>query len=152
MGISLRKGENTSLSKQVAGLQEIDVGLGWDARATSGIDFDLDAYAFLLEASGRVGRDEHFVFYNNRVSPCASVVLTEAQKYCILINLLDSLLSDGSADPAEQALFGRFLAGWGISETALEPAFKVIVTKNDKSIFSQKSHPKNSQRVNLTKR
>ncbi len=82
----------------------------------------------------------------------ANPVLTEAQKYCILINLLDSLLSDGNADPAEQALFNKFLTGWGVSEESFEPAFKVIVTKNDKAVFSQKNHPKNSQKVNLAKR
>jgi tellurium resistance protein TerD len=76
MGISLRKGENTSLSKQAAGLREVLIGLGWDVRATTGAEFDLDASAFLLDASGKVGRDEHFVFYNNKRSPCASVEST----------------------------------------------------------------------------
>lgn len=54
MGISLSKGGNVSLSKEEPGLNEITIGLGWDARATDGGDFDLDASLFALGASGKV--------------------------------------------------------------------------------------------------
>lgn len=73
MGISLKKGQNTSLSAAAPGLLEVQVGLGWDARATVGTEFDLDATAFMLGANGKVSQDEHFIFYNNRLSPCGSV-------------------------------------------------------------------------------
>lgn len=65
MAISLSKGGNVSLSKEDPGLDEIMVGLGWDARSTDGQDFDLDASAFLLKADGKVPSDTHFCFYNN---------------------------------------------------------------------------------------
>ncbi|MBF0428119.1 MAG: TerD family protein, partial [Magnetococcales bacterium] len=42
------------------------VGLGWDARATDGQPFDLDAVVFILGANGKVRSDSDFVFYNNR--------------------------------------------------------------------------------------
>ncbi|MDR2456797.1 MAG: TerD family protein, partial [Deltaproteobacteria bacterium] len=45
MAISLSKGGNVSLSKEAPGLKAVLVGLGWDARATDGADFDLDASA-----------------------------------------------------------------------------------------------------------
>ena len=42
MPINLTKGANVSLSNSVPGLTNILIGLGWDARATDGDDFDLD--------------------------------------------------------------------------------------------------------------
>lgn len=66
MAISLSKGGNVSLSKEDPTLDEIMVGLGWDARATDGVDFDLDASAFLLTAAGKVRNDADFCFYNNK--------------------------------------------------------------------------------------
>ena len=73
MGVSLSKGGNVSLSKEAPGLSAVLVGLGWDARSTTGADFDLDASALLLNASGKVVSDLHFVFYNNLTSPDGSV-------------------------------------------------------------------------------
>jgi tellurium resistance protein TerD len=65
MPISLSKGGRTSLSKDNPGLCKILVGLGWDARATDGGDYDLDASAFILTSAGRVRTDQDFIFYNN---------------------------------------------------------------------------------------
>lgn len=73
MGVSLQKGGNVSLSKAAPSLKKILIGLGWDARATDGADFDLDASAFLLDESGKVGSDDDFIFYNQLVSKCGSV-------------------------------------------------------------------------------
>lgn len=64
MALSLQKGGNISLSKQDANLSRILVGLGWDPRSTDGQQFDLDASAFLLTASGKVRGDHDFIFYN----------------------------------------------------------------------------------------
>ncbi|MFD7920504.1 TerD family protein [Streptomyces sp. NPDC059740] len=72
MGVTLAKGGNVSLSKAAPNLEKIMVGLGWDARSTTGAPFDLDASA-LLCAGGRVLGDEYFVFYNNLTSPEGSV-------------------------------------------------------------------------------
>ncbi|WNM32816.1 TerD family protein [Streptomyces sp. Li-HN-5-11] len=73
MGVSLGKGGNVSLSKEAPGLSAVLVGLGWDVRTTTGADYDLDASALLLNASGKVVSDRHFVFYNNLTSPDGSV-------------------------------------------------------------------------------
>ncbi|GGL64827.1 chemical-damaging agent resistance protein C [Streptomyces fumigatiscleroticus] len=73
MGVSLSKGGNVSLSKEAPGLTAVLVGLGWDVRTTTGTDYDLDASALLLDASGKVPSDRHFVFYNNLTSPDGSV-------------------------------------------------------------------------------
>lgn len=73
MAISLKKGGNISLTKTDPGLKHILVGLGWDARATDGNDFDLDMSAFLLGENGKVRSDSDFIFYNQLVSACRSV-------------------------------------------------------------------------------
>lgn len=73
MGVSLSKGGNVSLTKQAPGLTAVLVGLGWDARTTSGTDFDLDASALLVNPAGRVLSDDHFIFFNNLRSPDGSV-------------------------------------------------------------------------------
>ncbi len=73
MAISLNKGGKLSLSKEAPDLKKVLVGLGWDARATDGADFDLDASAFLLDANGKVRSDADFIFYNQLKSTCGSV-------------------------------------------------------------------------------
>lgn len=73
MAISLSKGGNVSLSKEAPGLNEITVGLGWDARVTDGTDFDLDASVFITGENGKVLSDASFIFYNNKTSACGNV-------------------------------------------------------------------------------
>ena len=73
MSVSLSKGGNVSLSKEVPGLQAVLVGLGWDVRTTTGADFDLDASGLMLNSAGKVPSDSHFIFFNNLTSPDGSV-------------------------------------------------------------------------------
>jgi tellurium resistance protein TerD len=73
MALSLSKGGNVSLSKTDPNLVRILIGLGWDERSTDGVDFDLDASAFLLTASGKVRGDHDFIFYNQLKSQDGSV-------------------------------------------------------------------------------
>ncbi|MCA0159115.1 TerD family protein [Tsukamurella sp. M9C] len=73
MGVSLSKGGNVSLSKEAPGLTAVAVGLGWDARSTTGAEFDLDASALAVDTAKRVLDDQHFVFYNNLRSPDGSI-------------------------------------------------------------------------------
>lgn len=73
MGVSLAKGGNVSLTKEAPGLTAVVVGLGWDVRTTTGTDFDLDASAIMLDATGKAISDRHFVFFNNLTSPDGSI-------------------------------------------------------------------------------
>ena len=73
MAISLNKGGDLSLSKTDPSLNQVLIGLGWDARATDGADFDLDASAFLLAANDKVRGETDFIFYNQTRSPEGSV-------------------------------------------------------------------------------
>ena len=74
MGINLSKGQKVSLTKDNPGLKKVVVGLGWDINAfDTGGDFDLDAAAFCLTESGKVSRQEDFVFYGNLKHPSGGI-------------------------------------------------------------------------------
>ena len=87
MAISLTKGQNVSLSKTDPSLNNVLVGLGWDARSTDGQDFDLDASVFMATENAKVPSDSYFIFYNQLVSPCGGVEHTG-----------DNLTGDGDGD------------------------------------------------------
>jgi len=87
MGVSLTKGGNVSLSKEAPGLTAVLVGLGWDARTTTGTDFDLDASAIMVNADGKVLSNSHFIFFNSTTSPEGSVEHTG-----------DNLTGEGAGD------------------------------------------------------
>jgi tellurium resistance protein TerD len=73
VSVSLTKGGNVSLTKEAPGLTNVIVGLGWDARTTTGTEFDLDASAILVGTDGKVLSDKHFIFFNNLTTPDATV-------------------------------------------------------------------------------
>ena len=65
MAINLTKGQRVDI-----GLQKIGVGLGWDPNTVgAGVDYDLDASAFMLGENGQVPGEQFFVFYSNPKSP-----------------------------------------------------------------------------------
>lgn len=74
MPVVLTKGGNVNLSKEAPGVQNMQVGLGWDVRATDGAPFDLDCSVFLLNSSGKVRSDADFIFFNNLKSACGGVI------------------------------------------------------------------------------
>lgn len=78
MSISLVKGNSLNLSKEVEGLSEIMVGLGWDV-AKKGFfsrNIDCDASAYLLDANGKMVNRNALVYFGNPKSACKSVVHT----------------------------------------------------------------------------
>jgi hypothetical protein len=66
----------------------------------------------------------------------------DVHKMAILVNICDSLLSDGKAEAAEQALFYKFLKAFEVSEDRFQPYFEVLILKNDRTVFSYANHPK----------
>ena len=65
----------------------------------------------------------------------ASTLLNSQQKLCVLINMADSLLSDGHADAAEEKIFIQALTAFGMTEDGFKPHFQTIALKNNRSIF-----------------
>lgn len=77
MAIQLSKGQRIDLTKTDPTLQKIVIGLGWDVKQfDGGQDYDLDASAFLLNASGKCRNEMDFIFYNNLQSIEGSVIHT----------------------------------------------------------------------------
>lgn len=74
MTLSLSKGQNLSLSKKVPGVDKFTIGLGWDARTTTGTDFDLDAFALLVGADGNVRSSADFIYFNQKEDAVGSVI------------------------------------------------------------------------------
>lgn len=69
----------------------------------------------------------------------APELLSTKDKWCILANVCDALLSDGHADAAELAQFSRLRHAFGVSDKQFEPFFKTLSFKNDKSILGRYS-------------
>lgn len=77
MAIQLSKGQRIDLTKTNPGLTRAVIGLGWDTnKYQGGHDFDLDASAFLVDASDKCTNDQDFIFYNNLTHPSESVIHT----------------------------------------------------------------------------
>ncbi|MEA5083562.1 MAG: TerD family protein [Lachnospiraceae bacterium] len=88
MPINLQKGQKVDLTKGNPGLKKLMVGLGWDTnKYDGGADFDLDAAAFLITDSGKVGTDTDFVFYGNLKHASESV-----------LHMGDNLTGEGDGD------------------------------------------------------
>ncbi len=74
MAITLSKGQKIDLTKTNPGLVRGVIGLGWDTNKYSGgKEFDLDASAFLVDASNRCQNDHDFIFYNNLKHPSGAL-------------------------------------------------------------------------------
>jgi uncharacterized tellurite resistance protein B-like protein len=67
----------------------------------------------------------------------APELLSMKDKWCILANVCDALLSDGVADPAELAQFARLKQAFGVEDKQFEPYFKILTLKNDKSVLGR---------------
>jgi len=78
MAINLSKGQSINLDKKRNNLTSMSMGLGWDTRqaapqggffkrllSSGGGDFDLDGFALLLGANGRLGTDKDVVYFGN---------------------------------------------------------------------------------------
>jgi uncharacterized tellurite resistance protein B-like protein len=65
----------------------------------------------------------------------SAMLLNDAQKLCVLLNLADALLSDGNAAAQEKNLFDRFLKSWNVSEIDFKSSLDIIMRKNDHSIL-----------------
>lgn len=69
-GVTLNLAKNTvlDLTKRNPGLSKVKLGAGWDV-AQTGVDFDLDISAFLLNANGKITSGSDVIFFNNMTAP-----------------------------------------------------------------------------------
>jgi hypothetical protein len=59
------------------------------------------------------------------------------------MNLVDSALAEGEAEPEERAFFDKVQKAFGISDEDFRPYFQVIMMKNDRGVFVDQNHPMN---------
>jgi len=64
-------------------------------------------------------------------------VLDKASTLCILTNVCDSLLADGSAGDDEVALFERMKTAWGIDTATFAPFERAIALKNNDTVMGE---------------
>ena len=66
----------------------------------------------------------------------AAALLNDHQKLCLLINMADSLLSDGRAEQSEQQAFGKALSQFGMTEDGFKSYFETLAIKNNRAVFN----------------
>ena len=67
----------------------------------------------------------------------AAAKLRPDQKLCIVLNMIDSAMSDGEAEPGEERLILQFAQAFGLSENELTPHFRTLVAKNDRAVLDR---------------
>lgn len=77
MAIQVRRGDQIDLSETGAEIEDMIVGLGWDAVGGQAVEFDLDASIFMLGKNNRVRSPRDMIFYNQMKSECGSVQLSK---------------------------------------------------------------------------
>ncbi|MEF2919441.1 MAG: TerD family protein [Acutalibacteraceae bacterium] len=116
MPINLSKGQKVDLTKGNPSLKKIMVGLGWDVNTfDSGVDFDLDAAAFMVGENGKCPTEKEFIFYGNLEHHTGSVK-----------HMGDNLTGDGEGDD-EQILVDLTT----IPENVAKIAFTVTIYDAD---------------------
>ncbi len=93
----------------------------------------------LLDQAVRIARTKPLDQFLAEVTP----ILTDAQRMCILLNLVDSAMSDGEAEGEEQDLVVKFQRAFGITDERFVPFFEALHVKNDRSVFLDPQHPHN---------
>ncbi|MCQ4158670.1 TerB family tellurite resistance protein [Roseomonas sp. GC11] len=67
----------------------------------------------------------------------AAPQLRHDQKLCIVLNMIDSAMADGDAEPGEQRLVMQFAEAFGLTEAELTPHFRTLVAKNDRAVLDR---------------
>ena len=61
-------------------------------------------------------------------------LLSPRQKLCVLVNVCDTMLSDGLVENAERELFKRMLPAFGQTEDSFKAYYQIIFLKNEKPL------------------
>jgi len=74
MSINLTKSQSIDLTKKNPSLNNLHIGLGWDANDANGNEIDCDVSVFMLNENNKIPGDGYFVFYNNLTSGDGAIV------------------------------------------------------------------------------
>ena len=75
--------------------------------------------------------------------------LSLAQKLAMLVDLYDTMLVDGVVNEAERSVFREFQRVFNIDEKTVRIIREVLMLRNDLSLFTDPSHPFNSDSFDL---
>ncbi|MGF3025232.1 TerB family tellurite resistance protein [Methylobacterium aquaticum] len=108
-------------------------------------EIDPEEIGHLMSVLGRNATRQHLdsaVRYVRATQPAqfladAAPRLRPDQKLCIILNMIDSAMSDGEAEPGEQQLIMQFAQAFGLSENDLTPYFQTLVAKNDRAVLDR---------------
>lgn len=77
--VNLTKGANVQLADKIAENSVMTVDLSWDPSKKEGVEFDIDAVAYLLDENGRLTGGSNIVFFGTpgKVHESGSVRLSE---------------------------------------------------------------------------
>jgi len=64
VSVNVVKGQRLDLTKGNPGLKTLKVGLGWDVNESNGVNFDLDAFCFGVDGSGKLADISHVCYFN----------------------------------------------------------------------------------------
>lgn len=62
--VNVIKGQRLDLTKGNPGLKSLKIGLGWDVNETSEVSFDLDAFCFGINSTGKLTDMAHVCYFN----------------------------------------------------------------------------------------
>ena len=108
-------------------------------------EIDPEEVGHLMSVLGRHTTRQHLesaVRYARATQPAqfladAAPRLRPDQRLCIVLNMIDSAMADGEAEPGEQRLIMQFAEAFGLSEQELTPYFKARVAKNDRAVLDR---------------
>lgn len=86
------------------------------------------ANRYIKEAMKKGTNFDHFLKESDEI-------LNESQKECIVINLIDMMLSDGQSDIHEEKLLYHILNHFGFDEQRFEIYKELMIKKNNHSVF-----------------
>lgn len=108
-------------------------------------EIDPEELGHLSSVLGRDATRDHLdacVRYVRATQPAqfieaAAPRLRPDQRLCIVLNMIDSAMTDGEAEQGEQKLIMDFARGFDLSEAYLEPHFRTLVAKNDRAVLDR---------------
>ena len=76
MAINLEKGNSINLEKEIDGLRNIHVGLGWDAEDSNGKEIDCDVSLFMIDENNKIPKNVYlYVCFYSVLTYCSIVQL-----------------------------------------------------------------------------
>lgn len=106
-------------------------------------EIDPEEVAHLVSVLGRnATRDElDRCLKYARATPTAAFLqeatpkLNQQQRLCILLNMIDSAMADGEAEPGERDLIIQYQQAFGFDDATMEPYFNALVAKNERAVL-----------------